>query len=287
MSGPVLLPAAQKWLLDQWLDNFTQVVKSMVDEPPTLTWALEGEDELGSSPMLAAQKFGPSPDPLLWIGVPGETWRDLGSRVLKGAGVETVSDEESRGTCLEILQQSLGALAQALSSRLQRELTGPPCSEPASFPEGLAPIRVSVQFGEQSLPPLWIAFAPLLIAWVEEGPAAAPAPPVQAVDDPTAAFPSSKTFDLLLDVALPVSVSFGKTELPVRDVLKLTTGSVVELDQLVSDPVDVIVNNCIIARGEVVVVDGNYGVRIHQIVSRQERLRTGSSSAAARRVSRA
>jgi flagellar motor switch protein FliN/FliY len=91
---------------------------------------------------------------------------------------------------------------------------------------------------------------------------------------------ASNTFDLLLDVALPVSVSFGRTSLQVREVLKLNTGSIVELDRFVTDPVEVIVNNCVIARGEVVVVDGNYGVRINQLASRDERLRSGMSEAA-------
>jgi flagellar motor switch protein FliN/FliY len=78
--------------------------------------------------------------------------------------------------------------------------------------------------------------------------------------------------DLLLDVELPVSISFGKTWMPMKEVLKLTTGSIVELNRDVNDMVDVLVNHRLIARGEVVVVDGNYGVRIHKIADRQDRL---------------
>jgi flagellar motor switch protein FliN len=85
---------------------------------------------------------------------------------------------------------------------------------------------------------------------------------------------SSKTFDLLLDVELPISVSFGRAQLALKDVLKLTTGSIVELNRAITEPVEIIVNNCVIARGEVVVLDGNFGVRIQGVVSRQERLRT-------------
>jgi flagellar motor switch protein FliN len=84
----------------------------------------------------------------------------------------------------------------------------------------------------------------------------------------------SKTFELLLDVELPVSVSFGRAQVPLKDVLKLTTGSIVELNRSIAEPVEVIVNNCVIARGVVVVVEGNFGVRIHEVISRQERLRT-------------
>jgi flagellar motor switch protein FliN/FliY len=80
--------------------------------------------------------------------------------------------------------------------------------------------------------------------------------------------------DLILDVELPVSISFGKTELPMKDVLKLTTGSIVELNRGVNDPVEVMVNHCLIARGEVVVVEGNYGVRIQHIASSLDRMRS-------------
>jgi len=78
--------------------------------------------------------------------------------------------------------------------------------------------------------------------------------------------------ELLFDVELPVSVSFGHAHLPLKDVLKLNTGSIVELDRGIAEPVDIVINNCVIARGEVVVMDGNYGVRIQHIVSRGERL---------------
>jgi flagellar motor switch protein FliN/FliY len=80
--------------------------------------------------------------------------------------------------------------------------------------------------------------------------------------------------DVLLDVELPVTVSFGSAQVTLADVLKLTNGSLVELNRTVNEPVQVIVNNCVIARGEVVVVEGNYGVRIREIASRQERLRS-------------
>ncbi len=77
-----------------------------------------------------------------------------------------------------------------------------------------------------------------------------------------------------MEVELPVSVSFGRAELALRDVLKLTTGSIVELNRSLTDPVEIIVNNRVIARGEVVVIDGNYGVRIQEIVSRDKRMGT-------------
>jgi flagellar motor switch protein FliN/FliY len=73
-------------------------------------------------------------------------------------------------------------------------------------------------------------------------------------------------------------VSFGRAQLPLQDVLKLSAGSIVELNRTISEPVELIVNNCVIALGEVVVVEGNYGVRIRQIASRENRLWTSSDS---------
>ena len=80
--------------------------------------------------------------------------------------------------------------------------------------------------------------------------------------------------ELLLDVELPISVSFGRSEMPLKDVLKLGAGSVVELDRAVNDPVSIIVNRKPIAKGEVVMVDGNYGVRILEVESTADRIRS-------------
>ncbi len=85
---------------------------------------------------------------------------------------------------------------------------------------------------------------------------------------------AQNNLEMLLEVELELSVSFGHTEMPLQEILKLASGSIVELDRSVTDPVDVLVNNCVIARGEVVVVDGNYGIRVTEIVSRKERIRS-------------
>jgi flagellar motor switch protein FliN/FliY len=80
--------------------------------------------------------------------------------------------------------------------------------------------------------------------------------------------------DLILDVELPVVVTFGAAEMQLRDIMKLGVGSVIELDKGVNDPVGIVVNSKPIARGEVVMVDGNYGVRILEVESTAERIRS-------------
>ncbi|HEX8941076.1 MAG TPA: flagellar motor switch protein FliN [Candidatus Limnocylindrales bacterium] len=111
-------------------------------------------------------------------------------------------------------------------------------------------------------------------------PPAVPVPQVRPVDLPTFApappVPTSQGIELLLGVQLEVSVEIGRTHLPIRDVLGLAPGSVVELDKLAGEKVDVLVNGRQIATGEVVVVDENFGVRIAEVVARQQRLQPGA-----------
>jgi flagellar motor switch protein FliN/FliY len=73
------------------------------------------------------------------------------------------------------------------------------------------------------------------------------------------------TMDLLMDMELPVMLRFGSTRMLMRDLLKLTAGSIVEFNRSPENPVEILVNRRIVARGSAVVVDGNYGVRISEI----------------------
>ena len=78
---------------------------------------------------------------------------------------------------------------------------------------------------------------------------------------------SGHSIDLLKDVELNVKIELGRAKMYVEDVLKLSEGSVVELDKLAGDPVDIFVNERLVARGEVLVLNDNFCVRVNQIVS--------------------
>ncbi len=82
----------------------------------------------------------------------------------------------------------------------------------------------------------------------------------QIVESPASA--GANLAEILMDVTMPVSVSLGRTKMYMKDLLHLTNGSIVELDQDLGDEVEIRVNNCVLAYGEVVAVDGNYAVRI-------------------------
>jgi len=81
-----------------------------------------------------------------------------------------------------------------------------------------------------------------------------------------------KNIALIMDVKLPVKVRIGKKRMLLKDVLNMDIGSVIELNQLANDPLDILVDNHVIAQGEVVIVDGNFGVQITTIGTKKERL---------------
>ncbi|PJA26651.1 MAG: flagellar motor switch protein FliN [candidate division Zixibacteria bacterium CG_4_9_14_3_um_filter_46_8] len=80
---------------------------------------------------------------------------------------------------------------------------------------------------------------------------------------------SNQNIGLLMDVPLPVSIELGRTTMTIEDILNLGPGSIVELDKLAGEPVDLLVNYRMIAKGEVVVVDENFGIRITDLISKQ------------------
>ena len=83
-----------------------------------------------------------------------------------------------------------------------------------------------------------------------------------------------KNIDLLMDIELPIIIQIGKTELLLQDILKLTPGAIIELNKATEDPIDFLVNNKLVARGEVVVVEGNFAFRITEIVSPADRIQS-------------
>jgi flagellar motor switch protein FliN/FliY len=85
-----------------------------------------------------------------------------------------------------------------------------------------------------------------------------------------------QTLDALLDVELPVTIRLGSAQVTFGDVLGLHAGSLVEFDGATEEPVEVLINGRVVARGDMVTVQGNYGVRITEISSRHGRLDTGS-----------
>jgi flagellar motor switch protein FliN/FliY len=83
---------------------------------------------------------------------------------------------------------------------------------------------------------------------------------------------SPRRLDLLLDVPMEITVELGRSRMTIQELLALSPGSVIELDKLAGEPLDILVNDRLIARGEAVVVNDKFGIRITDIVSRAERI---------------
>jgi len=260
-------------LVEEWARQLTRVLASMTGESPYVTYAAQAPADATADLLWWEQKFSLGPKALAWAGASERSWQEIGTRMLRSAGVDDGTQEDIRGSYVEIIRQVLSGVAGALSAKAGKEVS---CEEGIEGPPSLqdAPTYTfEISVGDVEFPVVAV-FSPELFQQAEPAP---PQPdPAEKPRAKSAASPAqtANSIDLLLDVELPVSISFGRAQLPLKDVIKLTTGSIVELNRAVSEPVDVIVNNCVIARGEVVVVEGNFGVRIRQVISRQERLRT-------------
>lgn len=92
-------------------------------------------------------------------------------------------------------------------------------------------------------------------------------------DTPAPTVTETKNLEMLLDIPLQVTVELGRTKRSVKEILELSSGSIIELDKLAGEPVDILVNNRLVAQGEVVVIDENFGVRVTDIVSQKDRLK--------------
>ncbi|MCP9451584.1 MAG: flagellar motor switch protein FliN [Nitrospira sp.] len=93
-------------------------------------------------------------------------------------------------------------------------------------------------------------------------------PPVQNAEPAG----TPKNIEFLLDIPMNVSVYVGSTKMAIRDLLQLAQGSVIELDKLAGEPMDVMVNNKLVAKGEVVVVNEKFGIRLTEVISAAERV---------------
>jgi len=273
---------AERTLADLVAAALLQAIEGMTGERPAVSVA---EMPAGSTPPEDCswwrQSLSFAPDARAHVGAAENSWSTIGNAILRAAGIDDGDRESIRSTFSEIVSQTFAGASRTLSSRLGQQVTSTPDDQSAPAAPTAQPLwELRVSWG--GVGPLVLLFAsdqPLADALETaltsaEHPASpsSGAPSVPDADAETVR--RSRKMELLLDVELPVSVSFGRAQLLLKDVIKLTTGSIIELNRSISEPVDVIVNNCVIARGEVVVVEGNFGVRVHEVVSRQERLRT-------------
>jgi len=102
---------------------------------------------------------------------------------------------------------------------------------------------------------------------------AAKAAPMEELRDDNRSLVGNDKLDVILDIPVTLSMEVGRTQIPIRNLLQLNQGSVVELDRLAGEPLDVLVNGTLIAHGEVVVVNEKFGIRLTDVMSPHERIK--------------
>ncbi len=107
---------------------------------------------------------------------------------------------------------------------------------------------------------------------MESAGAGAPPPPSQPPGASNESREGDRNLDLILDIPLKVTVELGRTKMLVSELLNLGQGSVIELNKLAGEPMEILVNDKLVARGEAVVVNEKFGVRLTDIISQQERV---------------
>jgi flagellar motor switch protein FliN len=272
------------WLTEEWVTRLASSIELMTEVRPGVDLGSRGpanDSQVPAAALWISVPLNLGDEVAIFVGAAEESWQKVGRSALLAAGVTEATTEDARGTYLEIVTQAASGLAQSIAQRIGKPVASLSAREvKLSDPDlgdtlPVTPMEISLK--ESSLGKLYVGWSSELEVLI-----ALPKPPDAKAKEPNPApagelhdaVEKSKTFDLLMEVELPVSVSFGRAQLPLRDVLKLNSGSIVELNRTISDPVEIIVNNCVIARGEVVVLEGNYGVRIQHVISREERLRT-------------
>jgi flagellar motor switch protein FliN len=201
-----------------------------------------------------------------YLAITNDDAANLASRVLMK---ESASPEEIGEALQELTAQAFSGIGQepafpGLTVSVSKPVTAPiaPGVAAGSFAcrlDETSTLQFGCSFAAGSAPARPLAAAPVASVAPEAAPAAERMP---------------DNLELILDIDMPLTVRFGEATVSIEALSKLGPGSLVELSRQPDDPVDVLINGRLVARGEVVVVAGNYGVRVTQVVSAAERIRT-------------
>jgi flagellar motor switch protein FliN/FliY len=254
--------------LQTWSQEFTRAVEMFSGAVPVVSSVRSAAPEKATleSPGIVwwKQKFE-GPDPFTtWIAAQKLTWAAL-------AASEN-SEDEAQKLYLEMITQAQTGLATVASADLPQPIR---CDEgsaeaPESL-EGLVVFAIAIRFGDREVEPL-LYFVERAAGRALQNLSPAREAKTSLRQNGREPVTASPMLDRLMKLELPLSVALGRAVMPIGDVLKITSGSMIELDRRAEDLVELIVHGTVVARGEVVSVKGNYGVRIKEIISKDDRM---------------
>lgn len=187
-----------------------------------------------------------------------------GAAALTQSAIDQRDDASIEGLLRDAMMQTIAAVL-GREQAMGIQLTVVAVAKADAAPSGTALLAASISAGLSS--PIQVGYFAVLAPTVT-GAKKSSAQKANPVDQQQA------RLDVLLDIDLPVVVRFGRTEMPLRAVTRIAPGSVIDLGRSPDDPVELLVSDRVVARGEVVVVGGNYGIRIVDVVSPSERMRS-------------
>lgn len=293
MSGPTSVEALTEALTGEYSSRLVASLEMLTAEPvhvERISGAEAGATggDLEALPWIwHCYSLSTTPPCEIWTGATAMAGNAIGTKVLLAAGIDEIAASDVQDSYAEVQQGAVSALAQWIGRQVAADVSLSPLGEPGEAPGPGDRRLLRVTVGEETLDRMCLALPDSLRALlrgladgqnqqVSSGPSAADAAKGAANSTPAAGpagsgaeakSPAARSMERILDFELPMTVSFGKARLPLREVLRLSTGSIIELDRSIVDPVEIIVNNRVVGRGEVVVVDGNYGIRIQEIVT--------------------
>jgi flagellar motor switch protein FliN/FliY len=257
---------------EEWTKEFARSLEMFTGDKAGVVCAQVSAEDLAAGQLASftwwKQVFQGEGNFAVWLGAPEESWRGLGSTMAASA-------DEAREAFLEMLAQAQQGTASVIGADLANPLR---CQElqdsEAPLLESSAVRRIAIELRGAALPPLLLAVEPSAAQVIGMETSGEIVPSERPKNIPGEVQPEggSQMLGRLMDIDLPLSVALGRAVLPVRDILKMTPGSLVELDRDIGEYVDIMVHGTVVARGEVVSVKGNYGVRIKEIISREDRL---------------
>lgn len=255
--------------LQTWVDEFTRAVEMFSGQVPVLRCSRTKSLAASQITDLSwwQQDFAGDGKFSTWIGVNNDTMLAFGGG----------DPAEAKPTYLEMLGQAQSGAAHVVSAGFDTPIKCEPGQEGEAPPlEGLLYGLIGITFDGKELPALVFAMEPAIEKLLnpEDSEPAAASPGAASGTSFEGLVPASSQpmLSRLMELELPLSIALGRASMPIREVLKVTSGSVIELDKNVGDFVELLVHGTVVARGEVVSVKGNYGVRIKEIISQQDRM---------------
>ena len=245
--------ATRSWVVQELADALQAALQAMTSLHPRISWqrldGIASEDTPEVESIWWAQAFTGLPSPSVWLGATVPTVNTLGKAVLSASGMQDTSPEDARSACHELFAQAANSVAEKLSEHFTKPVKSDGVTT-ANAPQGTLAATLAVELPAlRDAVVLTMRCHPDFLARLGEVLAPSSTPTVAPAER-------------IRDLELPVHAILGRTVVPLRDVFKLMVGSVIGIGKTVTDPVDLMVNDHVVARGQVVICKGSYGVKL-------------------------